>query len=170
MSVIDLFVPVRGNGIPAWGWPILILLWTPGIVGILPGYYSIARYPALSLSLDWQPTFTSTRWLWLLFGSVFCLIGLVAALMLPAAIVEHDFWASICFAYTAIACIFAGFLLTFFDARRYPTIATFLHVSWFVGAAFVPIYLPALIVGSYRLRHSRSCKGHNKRIDQSLNA
>lgn len=153
-NVIDIFAPIRGNGIPIWLWPILILIWTPGIVGLCLGYYAIIRYPYLSLATGWQPTLTSTRWLWVLLGVIFWMIALMFSLVFLIELFSRplDVWGLVACGYFAIECWFAGFLLIIFRAERHPTIATFIQLSLGIGIALLPFYIPALLAGGIRCR------------------
>src|SRR5260221_12005129 len=64
VKVVDAFVPgVKGNGIPPWAWPILIVIWAPGLFGFALSFYSIARYPYLNLATGGGPNIAlSSRW------------------------------------------------------------------------------------------------------------
>lgn len=153
-TLIHIFVPIRANGIPIWLWPILVVIWTPGFAGLCFGYYAIIRYPYLSLAMGWQPTLTSTRWLWILLGGVFWVIALIITLVFLYGLLSRP-WNTlglVASGYFAIECWFVGFLLTKFRADRHPTIATFIQLTFGFGIALLPVYLPAILAGSIRCR------------------
>ena len=153
-NVVDNFIPVMGKGIPLWLWPILIVIWTPGIVGIVLGYYAIMRYPYLSLAMEWTPTLTSTKWLWVTLGWVFWVLGGIAGFVCIVTAFDRqiDIAGLFCCGYTSAACFFGGFLLTRFNRDRHPTVATFIILTFGYGIAAAPLYFPALLIGSIRCR------------------
>ncbi len=154
MQVIDAFVPIAGKGIPGWLWPVFIIIWAPGIVGVCLGYYAVIRYPYLSLAIEWTPTLTSNRWLWILLGLVFWAIALLCSLVSVLAVFSSpfDIWNVLSSGYFAIECWFLGFLLLRFRADRHPTVATFITVTLGIGILLLPAYLPALVIGNIRCR------------------
>ena len=151
IQIIELFVPVKGNGIPWWGWPLLTLIWIPGIVGILTGYYAIIRYPYLSMAIEWTPTLSDRRWLWATLGWIFYLLG---ALILLVAITQgtDDWVGRLLVANLGCMSIFGGFLLANFRADKHFTVATFIHLTKGIAILVLPLYLPALIWGSINCR------------------
>ena len=159
MAIIREFVPLPPNRIPIWLWPILITLWIPGIVGLIAGYYVIIRYPYISLFMKERESFNQqlkTRQLWVLVGSIFwALAGGLVLLLIGALLIEPDnviLIFTIC--YFGLECWFAGFLFIRFDSAKHPTVSTLITFSFGIGVIALPIYLPALILGTIRCRKS----------------
>lgn len=152
VRVVDALIPgVKGNGIPAWAWPILIAVWTPGIVGFVLSHYSIARYPYLNLATGGGPKIAVTsRWIWVPLGYIFYL--LTPLIVLSLIVNASDIAAVIALTYLAIEFGFIGFLLTSYRQDKHPTIATFLELTFGIGIVFFPIYLPSIVVGTIRCR------------------
>lgn len=153
MSIVDLFfIPgIQGNGIPPWLWPILILIWMPGFIGLLISYYSVARYPYLSLATGGGPALIVSRsWIWTFLGSVFWVLS--PLMMLSVLVGEFQQIEVIAMLYLAIELAFAGFLLTFYRRAKHPTIATFLELTHLFGFIIFPLYIPTILLGSIRCR------------------
>lgn len=149
-----MFIPVFDKGIPLWLWPILVAIWLPGIAGLILGYYAIIVYPNISLSMGWTPTLTSNRWLWFGLGLLFWLYGIIAGAAFVGSLFARplNVWVIISCGYFSMASCFGGFLLTNFNHRRHPAVATFILLTFGYGIAAVPLYVPALVIGSIRCR------------------
>jgi len=168
-KIVNLFFPgFLGNGIPPWLWPILILIWTPGALGLLVSFYSIARYPYLSMATDGGDRIISSSRspIWTLLGVVFYLI---APLQLLVALANsNSLWEFFGFTYLSLVLFFAGFLMANYRRERHITIATFLELTFRVGVVLFPLYIPAILIGSIRCRQFSN--SINREADPSATA
>jgi hypothetical protein len=136
---------------PPWGWPILIAIWTPGLVGCVLSFYSIARFPYLNMATGGGPNIAATsRWIWVPLGWTFYLLSPLIALAAFAG--SQNVALSVGMILLAIEFWFVGFLLTSYRKEKHPTIATFLELTYGIGIVMFPIYIPTLVIGSIRCR------------------
>ncbi|MEM7785924.1 MAG: hypothetical protein AAF623_21425, partial [Planctomycetota bacterium] len=63
---------------------------------------------------------------------------------------QEEPWAVLTTAYIGIEFWFFGYLLWLYDHRKHPTIDTFMESTLFIGTLMVPIFIPALLIGSIR--------------------
>lgn len=152
VKLIDIVFPgVKGQGVPAWLWPILVGIWTPGIVGLLLTFYAIARYPYLNLATGGGPRIAAaSRWIWAPLGWFLYVLAPLVALSALANIGEPV--KCLVLLFMALDMAFVAFLLTFYRREKHPTVATFLELTFGLGTVLFPIYIPSLVIGSLRCR------------------
>ena len=146
-----------GNGPPVWLWPVLYIIWTPGILGFLLSFYSIVRYPYLSLATGGLqlPGFTRT-WIWTFLGVIFYFLGTsflllgVGSRFAPTPPMTKS--ELVLVVYLAIELLFIGFLLATYKLEKHVTVSTFIELTFGFGILLFPIYLPFILIGSVRCR------------------
>ncbi len=132
-------------------WGTLILIWIPGAVGLLISFYTVARYPYVSLATGGGTRIiTMNNWLWWIVGTVLFLAGVLVVFSL--LVTESSLSETVILGYLAVEFLFAGFLATLYRREKHVTIASFLELTANVGFLLFPLYLPSLIIGSIRCR------------------
>ncbi len=152
MTLASEVVPGLRQQIPSGVlWGTLILIWIPGVLGLLTSFYTVARYPYVSLATGGGTRIiTKKNWLWWIVGTALFLAGILVVFSL--LVTESSLSEAAMLAYLAVEFLFAGFLATFYRREKHITIASFLELTANVGFLLFPLYLPSLIVGNLRCR------------------
>lgn len=138
---------------------------TFSLVGFSIEAYSIIRYPYLSLVLDDEPPLIVSDWVvWKVLGYTFWFLAALFTLVFLGIMIapEMDFGALAATGYFCTEAYLAGFILTKYSPIRHPTFATYFHFTHFAGIVAFPLYLPAILIGSFR------CRAFFKRVNQSV--
>ncbi len=155
VNIVDIFVPIKGNGMPVWMWPILITIWLPGVLGLGIGYYAIMRYPYISLVCQLNSPRLTTGWLKVLLAIIFYVLAAGLTYLFLAILIwspKKDISGVLSILYFLVECWFVGFMFFPYHSDRHPTIATFIHLSCGLGVILVPLYIPAIVIGTLRCR------------------
>ncbi len=136
-----------------------------GVIGCIvlfslaTSYYVIIRYPYLSLiptqdgdELDRQrvsPTLVRVLKVLSLLAFALCFLALASQLWMNG---PKNLAQLIAVPYCGIMAVFVSYLTWFYDPIAHPTVATFFRATLGIGVVFVPLFIPALIIGSLRCR------------------
>ncbi|MDE0937512.1 MAG: hypothetical protein OSA89_16475 [Mariniblastus sp.] len=124
------------------------------IVALLASFYVIVRYPFISLvePADGDEFSKNYGRNPIVYKVVNCLAILTIAMILVGMIVGgiHDSRLGWTLAYAVPLLSFLLFHLFCYDPVRHPTVGTFLRSTLGIGVLLLPLYLPAILIGSYR--------------------
>ena len=148
---------VGGNAVlPRGGVWAAAALAAPGVAALALANYTIVRYPYLSLATAGGPRPVRTgRPLFVLLGAAVALAGVLLGAIVVGKPVGGG---SFLLAFVAAEFLCVGWLLARYRPDRHPTVATLLTVTFGLAALALPLFLPALLVGSARLRRATRTK------------
>jgi hypothetical protein len=131
-----------------------LILSTVGLVvlfSLLLSCYVIIRYPYLSLiepdDGDLYSRFVRARRWMLKFLGVSTSVSLVLLSVMQFLVSKTWSWWPL---YGLTLALFVIFLTFFYRSEYYPTIATFLRATLGAGIFFFPLFIPVLLIGSFR--------------------
>jgi hypothetical protein len=120
-------------------------------------YYAVIRYPYIGLvdakDGDLFTKYVSTiskpfKWIIQWLGIVLLVVIFVS----PAVDLKINLRDLLIMFYAGVVLGFVLFLTFVYDRFLHPTVATFLRCSLGVGIIFVPLFLPAILIGSVRAK------------------
>ncbi len=153
MAILRVTIPNIDQKIPLGMWTaIWLLIWIPGLFGLVASLYTVARYPYLSLITGGGPKLIENEksWVWWVVGAALYLAGTLV--IFAAAATESTMYEVFVLLYLALLFFYGGFLATFYRRTRHVTVATFMELTHWCGFPFFPLYIPTLVIGSIRYR------------------
>ena len=152
LSVGELIAPgFQAKGRP-WMWRVAAV---PYAVGLMAANLAVIRYPYLSLAEDYSVReFNTGSCLWKLLGYPMWLFGAWAGLIAVACAGNGEAESAAACGGIAYLLVTFGWLFARYHPTKHPTVATLLAITGPLGPVLFPLYLPAVWVGSYRLRRA----------------
>ncbi len=125
------------------------------LVGLVATFYVVIRYPYIGMldAIDgdlYSKYIGNTSKLVLRILAVAGILLTIAIMIVPALDNKISGQDIVIMVYCASILCFLLFLVFYYDRMDYPAVATFLRCSLGIGIPLVPLFLPALVYGSYR--------------------
>ncbi|MEM7477957.1 MAG: hypothetical protein AAF483_23465 [Planctomycetota bacterium] len=152
VQIVAIVEPAVDVTQQVWFLPLLVVIWAPALAALIAGNITVICYPDSSLDIELPPMLSDSI-IWKLIGCVFVFVGLCLSL----AAFGFESPAEIAIGiYLGLTFLCNGYLLLIYKREKNVVIATFLDITHKVGIVLIPFYIPALILGAWKLRYMRS--------------